>query len=558
MLPQRPLLNDGPHVGRQSRSKLLSIPSFCIVWEFDSPTKPTEKSKSAVGVVRLTDVHHARGRPLHSSWDKDVHRPSLTGEYVVWHFDSPIALATKQPLVNDSFVGHPGLFNRLQVETVKSILASSARDGRRLQQDVPFGVVAMRLPHGLFDAALTKGSFSTPKSYADFVGVQVKPALAEAPEPEPCAASRGSKQAWYDRGTGWKEDLGHDRWTPLFRITLVRIAWKLQSLDDLPEICRLAAELACPDVDLSKITFPSAETIRRDVIKLDMMHSWRRRRVFAELYEKCRVAINFSADSSPQGHYDYLNIMEEFITRPSTCVPDPFDAFGGFDYSRRTKPITTIARGRGHGSTTRKMLNFAHSSLLEVGRKMFENYRSCGRGYVRDQGPAERGIGKSAYGEKASLQDVLDSLRAGEIDASDDRVKRITFLPNLMEQADNCHVFQNAIKGAFESSASWKQFLGPFRGCCKCLGDPSYKKTLLKECYSDAPPAVRRKVHEFSFEHIDWRWEYLEFSSGQMSEIFLEFKKRFRSSVFVNSGRAEDKQLWRYAQGLASKLRKNN
>ena len=283
------------------------------------------------------------------------------------------------------------------------------RDGRRLQQEVPFGVVAMRLPHGLFDAMLTKQSFSTPKSYADFVCVEVKPALAAAPEPgtsQPGAMSRRTKQEWYDRGTGWKEEHGHDRWTPLFRITVVRIAWKLQSLGDLPEICRLAARLVCPDVDLPAVTFPSAETVRRDVIKFDMMHSWRRRQVFSELYEKCRVAINFSADSSPQGHYDYLNIMEEIITRSSTCVPDPFDAFSGFDYSRRTKPITTIARGRGHGSTTRKMLNHA----LGVGLDRCHYLRSFAK-FVEGQEKAPFALQPSS--RQVQWSDVCFRVKAG-------------------------------------------------------------------------------------------------------------------------------------------------
>ena len=45
-------------------------------------------------------------------------------------------------------------------------------------------------------------------------------------------------------------------------------------------------------------------------------------------------------------------------------------------------------------------------------------------------------------------------------------------------------------------------------------GEPSYKALVLKKCFGSAPKEARARLHQFSGQHVDFKWEHLE-------EIFL-------------------------------------
>ena len=93
-----------------------------------------------------------------------------------------------------------------------------------------------------------------------------------------------------------------------------------------------------------------------------------------------RVAIFVSADSSPQGNYDFYAVSEEFMFRSRVEVPT--DPLGGFEYERRTKPLTTLPRKE--GSTGAKVLRLTHVTCMEAGSENMQRYRHAvmGSSYV--------------------------------------------------------------------------------------------------------------------------------------------------------------------------------
>ena len=104
-------------------------------------------------------------------------------------------------------------------------------------------------------------------------------------------------------GAGWKETMGREHISPAFEIECARLAMRLSSLDDIDSACRIAARIVCPEKVISKFVFPSPETVRRSIIKVDMMHMLFTRRLFTE---PVRVARFIMPDSSPQGKCDYF------------------------------------------------------------------------------------------------------------------------------------------------------------------------------------------------------------------------------------------------------------
>jgi len=96
-----------------------------------------------------------------------------------------------------------------------------------------------------------------------------------------------------------------------------------------------------------------------------------------------------------------------------------------------------------------------------------------------------------------------------------------------------CHYLQNAIKEAVTAEPDWKTYETHLKPCCKMIGDESYKEILLHECYQTAPPLARYNVHKFSAEHVDWRWEYLEEATEQLSDCWEDFEVRFDPKAFT-------------------------
>eukprot|EP00959_Pyramimonas_sp_CCMP1952_P141307 2957677-Pyramimonas_sp.AAC.2 len=48
------------------------------------------------------------------------------------------------------------------------------------------------------------------------------------------------------------------------------------------------------------------------------------------------------------------------------------------------------------------------------------------------------------------------------------------------------------------------------RSVCKLVGEKSLKERLLEKCMPSAGSAKRCIIHRFNYQHVDWRWEYLE------------------------------------------------
>ena len=158
------------------------------------------------------------------------------------------------------------------------------------------------------------------------------------------------------------------------------------------------------------MTFPSHESIRTWIVKLDYLHSMSRRRIFTM---NLRLSFGLSADSSPQAGYDYYVLTEEIMRRTRVELPVPFNPFGGFDYERRTKPITTI--GRKQGTVAGKLFNARHTFVVEASVEHLRIARDCVTSYVRDQGSAERGTAKAPTANLTEVREKFAGIKAGDL-----------------------------------------------------------------------------------------------------------------------------------------------
>ena len=102
----------------------------------------------------------------------------------------------------------------------------------------------------------------------------------------------------------------------------------------------------------------------------------------------------------------------------SAVIPKPFNPFGGFEWERRIKPITTVARKQ--GTVAGKTFNMIHSSTIEAGMPNMRVARDVVKGYVRDQGAGERGTAKAPVGDLAGLRDKLARVSLGELSYADE------------------------------------------------------------------------------------------------------------------------------------------
>jgi len=223
-------------------------------------------------------------------------------------------------------------------------------------------------------------------------------------------------------------------------------------------------------------------------------------------------------------------LSEEIMKRPRVDLPDPFDPFGGFSYERRSKTMTTIARKQ--GSVAGKLFNCFHSCTLEAGAEHLRVARDLVKGYVRDQGSAERGTAKAPWGDPEEIRTKLAGIKAGDLSFIEVS-KETAFWPNVFEHSDMCHILQNAIEESLKAEEDWKTYEPLLKAACKIIGDTSYKERLLHECFKDAPASARHGIHQFSAEHVDWRWEYLEKAEEQLTNIWEEFAERFDAAAFT-------------------------
>ena len=213
-------------------------------------------------------------------------------------------------------------------------------------------------------------------------------------------------------------------------------------------------------------------------------------------------------------------------------MPEPFDPFGGFAWERRLKPITTV--GRKQGTVAGKLFNTIHACTMECGSKHLRKARDAVKGYVRDQGAGERGTAKAPVGNLAEIRDKLSQVSHGDLTYAD-VTKLVSFWPNSFEHSDMCHIIQNAIEDACTAEPEWKSYETLLKASCKLLGDSSSKDIILHEVFDGAPAAERMHVHRFSAELVDWRWEFLEHASEQITDLWCAFACRFDPKVFKDA-----------------------
>ena len=238
------------------------------------------------------------------------------------------------------------------------------------------------------------------------------------------------------------------------------------------------------------------------------------RRLLYEPSRRLRICRNLNPDSSPQLGRDWLGCVEDLMIRqlPIVIDQDTFTPWGGFDWTRRTLPNTTIARGRGTVAT--KSDRIRHAAFLEAGKENINAFRYQTKGYISDQARSERGVQKAPFGDKEEISIVLAKLRSGELSFEDPGAREMMFLYNALEQTGNLHIMFNAVEHAIKAVREWPKFQEGLRSFCKVCGEPSYKALVLKECFASAPKEARARLHQFSGQHVDFKWEHLE-------EIFL-------------------------------------
>ncbi|CAK0836156.1 unnamed protein product, partial [Prorocentrum cordatum] len=173
--------------------------------------------------------------------------------------------------------------------------------------------------------------------------------------------------------------------------------------------------------------------------------------------------------------------------------------------------------------------------MLEAGVKNMAQFRMCVKGYCRDQGSAERGVASAPIGHVAGqVAEQFARLSAGDTSIEDVH-NNIAHWPNCIETSDWCHIVMNALQESIENEPFWAEYEPCLKACCKILGDKSYKQVLLNDAFADASPYARMLLHNFSSDHVDWRWEYLECATDELTGIWEEFKRRFSPRLLPDS-----------------------
>jgi hypothetical protein len=223
-----------------------------------------------------------------------------------------------------------------------------------------------------------------------------------------------------------------------------------------------------------------------------------------------RICRCLSYDSSPQGGRDYLNAMEERMTRTveqtERLFGADFNPFGGFDYSLRTLPVMTL--GRGCTGLTHKLTRVAHMGALQAG-KLLKTWRCQVKHCVSDQS-TERKNRSALFPDGADARDMFQKLLSGEVSFAETTVQELAFLPNCLETHDLLHIFFNALQTAIETLPEWKEAETYIRALISIVGNPDNKRRALRTFLLNASPFLRQCVHRVTDELIDWRWETLE------------------------------------------------
>ena len=294
-------------------------------------------------------------------WQDHNRYAELKGKYVRFVFSDFDKVTIELPLDKHHVVGGQyHLTNRMSDLGWEAVRDLQTRNGRKVSDYfVAAGSRAfIQIPSSI--TSLQEFAFLVvPVAHADRHNLVV----GDAPEPEAPAEAAAAGPAppiagddddevvprneWYDRGADWKANVSadHSKRTPVFQIESVRLAWHLNCVKDVGDVCRLAARIVAPQLDVSNQPFLNSESMRDAIIKLDLIHMLSCRVFRRPLDPAFRTARYLMADSSPQGRWDYFCCVEEIMRRPLPLVVTiDMDPFYSFTWERRSLPVQTIGR----------------------------------------------------------------------------------------------------------------------------------------------------------------------------------------------------------------------
>ena len=341
-------------------------------------------------------------------------------------------------------------------------------------------------------------------------------AAVEEPAGQADRFSELSKEGWRKRPERWREILGRPARTPLQEVLFARLAFMLSNSGELKQVTSLVARIICPELDVSTVSVPTKRQVRELLLKLDLLHALSRRAFSCPGESSVRRARYLSADSSPQGNYDFFCVTEEILTyrfTPGSSSDDTgFDPWGGFEHEFRSLLCVTL--GRGETRAAKKVQALMHLLNAEyncTGDALLLPYRAEVRGFLSDQGTEKLlcafPVGKYEDIEAAAVEVEKQSVGPSSSDGSS---SRFPLFYDAFEQAGILHIVFNALEDAVTSLDFWPRFQKQLSAVTKLLGTKSYRDVVLNKMMSSAPKAVSDMVSAFQSQLLTWRWETLE------------------------------------------------
>ena len=240
----------------------------------------------------------------------------------------------------------------------------------------------------------------------------------------------GPGGAW-NRGRLKEEDISRSHWGPRFDIAVVVLMFKAKNLNEAREMITDAAAVIAPEKNVSEMAWPVGESVRLNTIKLDCLCMLWEREWVKNL--KFRISRNVNPDSGPQRGWDFFAIIEERFVRDVVGWTPDSAPLGGFSWTRRRLPSSTVARGQ--GAAAQKTMKMVHSVILENSEAGLWPWRCSVRNYVSDQGVGEKGIrGVPMGGPDRSARDILNAIASGEGSLRDPAARDVFFLMNALER----------------------------------------------------------------------------------------------------------------------------
>lgn len=371
-------------------------------------------------------------------------------------------------------------------------------------------------------------SLISPKSMASALGIVVDSVCRAAPERVAVAAAAGNT------GVSRREDLPVN-----LHLFYACVAHHVQNLQDIPDIMQMVGTMLLPSMGLEPANVPvpkSKTTFARDIIKLDLLHTWSNRIFNRAGDPRWRRARFLGSDSSPQGGFDYFAVTEDVLERSPALdflsVPEEqFDAFKGFTWHRRTLPLTTLARG--HGSASMKFCRLIHVLHQEQGAENIDTYRSEVKGYLSDQG-TEKHLFGFPYEKNATLNSLARGLLSGDVQL--DEVGNIAFLHNAYGIPGVMHILFNALESALKTSPLWGPYETELRAVGKVFSQKSYVDLVL-EFTPGLSAADQELIRGLDVAVLDWRWESIEYCAKYWKQVAPILKDKWHGGSLGSSER---------------------